>query len=53
MDVVNIGSRLNNQPDISYLIVTLQIINNINRNVFVQGKNRRYWQLLEVSSVKN
>lgn len=57
MYVVNIGSRLNNQPDIAPVhflsYVTLQIINNINRNVFVQGKNRKYWQLLEVVSVKN
>ena len=57
MYVVNIGSRLNNQPDIARVhflsYVTLQIINNINRNVFVQGKNRKYWQLLEVVSVKN
>lgn len=57
MYVVNIGSRLNNQSDISPVhflsYVTLQIINNINRNVFVEGKNRKYWQLLEVLSVKN
>ena len=42
MYVVNIGSRLTNQPDIAPVhflsYVTLQIINNINRNVFVQGK---------------
>ena len=53
MYVVNIGSRLNNQSDISPVhflsYVTLQIINNINRNVFAQGKNRKYWQLLEVA----